>query len=141
MRTRPGRVDDVCGVSVTRNSFLSYAVYPVDPAACRGGGDVACGTLAAELNSDCMDGAGAAAARGGEAAVCREVVTGESKSPRISWAMFRGAAGGAGDPVEVAADGSEEPPKISARRSCVAGTAGAPFETEVPERSSPKRSA
>ncbi|KAJ2955003.1 hypothetical protein NUW54_g14782 [Trametes sanguinea] len=27
--TSPGRVGEVCGVSVTRSSFLSYAVYPV----------------------------------------------------------------------------------------------------------------
>ena len=123
MRTRPGRVGDVCGVSVILSSFLSYAVYPVGAGACAGGSDVACGmggevaaAEAAVSNSE-----GCAAAYGGAAGVVGGA-EGESKSPRMSCAMLRWAgAAGAGAPVD--ADGAELP-KISARRSWVVGTAG-----------------
>lgn len=134
--TNPGRVGDVCGVRVMRSSFLSYAVYPDGAAACAGGGDVVCGTVAAAVNSDCIAGAAAGAGAGEGAAAG---ATGESKRPRMSCAMLRGAAGGAGESVFVGGDVAELP-KISARRSCVAGTAGAPFVAGVLEMSSPRRS-
>ena len=135
--TNPGRVGDVCGFRMTRSSFLSYAVYPGGAAAGAGGGDAACGTVAAALNSDCIAGAGAGASAG-DGAVAG--AAGESNSPRISCTVLRGAAGGAGEPVGTGAE-EEVFPKISARRSCVAGTAGVPLVAGVLEMSSPSRSA
>lgn len=76
----------------------------------------------------------------GAAAGVAAVVEGESKSPRMSWAMLRWAGAGAGEPPVA---GAEDPelPKISARRSCVAGAAAWPFVAGALGMSSPRRSA